>query len=67
MHGPTCSPKPSRVAATHSTSIMMEGSTRAPLSRFPYLIWKGSIMVTYLRSLMGLAKKSPPEAEPVTG
>lgn len=61
----TCSPKLSRVAATHRMSIMMEGSTRAPLSRFPYLIWKGSIMVTYIRSLIGLAKKSPPEADPL--
>lgn len=41
-------------------SDMSEASERAAIGTFPYLIWKGSIMVTYLLFLIGSAKKRPP-------
>jgi len=53
-------PKLTRVRATHRTSATSAGRMRALLRTSPYLIWKGSIMVRYLFSLIGLAKKKPP-------
>lgn len=46
--------------ATHSTSATSAGKISALARTFPYFFWKGSIIVTYLFSLIGLAKKKPP-------
>lgn len=54
------SPKPIRVPVTQIRSEINRATDRAPLIDFPYLIWNGSIIVTYFLSLIGLAKKSPP-------
>lgn len=56
------SPRLTSVRATHRTSATSAGKISALLRTFPYFCWKGSIMVTYLFSLMGLAKKKPPGA-----
>lgn len=56
-------PRLTRVRATHRTSATSAGKMSALLSTFPYLCWKGSIIVTYLFSLIGLAKKKPPGAK----
>lgn len=56
-------PRLTRVRATHRTSATSAGKMSALLRTFPYLCWKGSIIVTYLFSLIGLAKKKPPGAK----
>lgn len=55
-------PRLTSVRATHRTSATSAGKISALLITFPYFFWKGSIMVTYLFSLIGLAKKKPPGA-----
>lgn len=57
------SPRLTSVRATHSTSATNAGRIRTLLMKLPYFFWKGSIMVTYLFSLMGFAKKKPPGRE----
>lgn len=54
------SPRLTSVRATHRTSATSAGKISALLITFPYFCWKGSIIVTYLFSLIGLAKKKPP-------
>lgn len=54
-------PNPMSVPVTHIISDMSEATDRAAVATFPYLIWKGSIMVTYLLFLMGSAKNRPPQ------
>lgn len=56
------SPRLTSVRATHRTSATSAGKISALLRTFPYFCWKGSIIVTYLFSLIGLAKKKPPGA-----
>lgn len=53
-------PNPMSVPVTHMISDMREASDRAAVGTLPYLIWKGSIMVTYLLFRIGSAKKKPP-------
>lgn len=53
-------PKPMRVPVTHVMSEMSSTTDRMPLTECPYLIWNGSIIVTYFLSLIGFAKKIPP-------
>lgn len=53
-------PKLIRVDVTQMTSESSGATERSPVSRSPYLWWKGSIMVTYFLSLIGWAKNSPP-------
>lgn len=48
------------VPVTHIISEMRQASERAAIGTFPYLSWKGSIMVTYLLFLIGSAKNKPP-------
>lgn len=55
-------PRLTSVRATHRTSATSAGKMSAMLITFPYFCWKGSIIVTYLFSLIGLAKKNPPGA-----
>lgn len=54
-------PNPMSVPVTHIISDTSEASERAAVGTFPYLIWKGSIMVTYLLFLIGSAKNRPPQ------
>lgn len=54
-------PNPISVPVTHIISDTSVASDRAAVGTFPYLIWKGSIMVTYFLSLIGLAKNRPPQ------
>lgn len=54
-------PKLISVDATQITSDINTAIDRSAVSLSPYLMWNGSIIVTYFRSLMGSAKKSPPK------
>lgn len=53
-------PKLISVDVTQMISDSSGATDRSPVSLSPYLMWKGSIMVTYFLSLIGSAKKSPP-------
>lgn len=57
------SPRLIRVDVTQMTSDMSGTTDRSPLRLLPYLIWNGSIMVTYFLSRIGSAKKKPPVKE----
>lgn len=59
--GETFLPNPMSVPVTHIISDTSEASERAAVGTFPYLIWNGSIMVTYLLFLIGSAKNRPPQ------
>lgn len=48
------------VDVTQMISDIRGATDRSPVSRSPYLMWKGSIMVTYFLSRIGSAKKRPP-------
>ena len=56
-------PKLISVDVTQIISDISGATDRRPLSLSPYLMQKGSIMVTYFLSLIGSAKKRPPLKE----
>jgi len=53
-------PKLTSVDVTHKMSVTSVATAKRVIGTFPYLMWKGSIMVKYLLSLIGPAKNRPP-------